>query len=197
MLKGLGCDLVEVARVEDAMKKEGFAQRVFTEQEQLYIQKKGVQTAAGYWAAKEAVSKALGTGFSGFTMQDIEILTDETGAPQAFLTRGAQARLARLGALTPAEEGAPLPVRCTAGMYLCNTMTYRLAELSARTGLRAGFMHVPTQPAYAAARRLREMEAAGEAERKALLDEPLPPSMALELMIAGTRAAIGACLEES
>ena len=104
---------------------------------------------------------------------------------------------ARLGALTPAEEGAPLPVRCTAGMYLCNTMTYRLAELSARTGLRAGFMHVPTQPAYAAARRLREMEAAGEAERKALLEEPLPPSMALELMIAGTRAAIGACLEES
>ena len=100
MLKGLGCDLVEVARVEDAMKKEGFAQRVFTEQEQLYIQKKGVQTEAGYWAAKEAVSKALGTGFSGFTMQDIEILTDETGAPQAFLTRGAQARLARLGALT-------------------------------------------------------------------------------------------------
>ena len=82
-------------------------------------------------------------------------------------------------------------------MYLCNTMTYRLAELSARTGLRAGFMHVPTQPAYAAARRLREIGAAGEAERTALLDEPLPPSMALELMIAGTRAAIGACLEES
>ena len=100
MLKGLGCDLVEVARVEEAMKQEGFAQRVFTEQEQLYIQKKGVQTAAGYWAAKEAVSKALGTGFSGFTMQDIDILTDDTGAPQAFLTRGAQARLARLGALT-------------------------------------------------------------------------------------------------
>ena len=104
---------------------------------------------------------------------------------------------ARLGALTPAEEGAPLPVRCTAGMYLCNTMTYRLAELSARTGLRAGFMHVPTQPAYAAARRLREIGAAGEAERTALLDEPLPPSMALELMIAGTKAAIGACLKEA
>ena len=100
MLKGLGCDLVEVARVEDAMKKEGFAQRVFTEQELHAIEKKGVQTAAGYWAAKEAVSKALGTGFSGFTMRDIEILTDENGAPQAYLARGAQARLARLGALT-------------------------------------------------------------------------------------------------
>lgn len=100
MLKGLGCDLVEVARIEDAMKKEGFAQRVFTEQELHAIEKKGVQTAAGYWAAKEAVSKALGTGFSGFTMRDIEILTDENGAPQAYLARGAQARLARLGALT-------------------------------------------------------------------------------------------------
>lgn len=100
MLKGLGCDLVEVARIEEAMKKEGFALRVFTEQELHAIEKKGVQTAAGYWAAKEAVSKALGTGFSGFTMRDIEILTDENGAPQAYLARGAQARLARLGALT-------------------------------------------------------------------------------------------------
>lgn len=100
MLKGLGCDLVEVARIEEAMKKEGFTQRVFTEHELHAIEKKGVQTAAGYWAAKEAVSKALGVGFVGFTMQDIEIITDEMGAPQAFLARGAQARLARLGALT-------------------------------------------------------------------------------------------------
>ena len=92
MLKGLGCDLVEVARIEDAMKKEGFAQRVFTEHELHAIEKKGAQTAAGYWAAKEAVSKALGVGFVGFTMQDIEIITDEMGAPQAFLARGAQAR---------------------------------------------------------------------------------------------------------
>ena len=53
-----------------------------------------------------------------------------------------------------------------------------------------------SQPAYAAARRLREMEAAGEAERKALLEEPLPPSMALEQMIEGTRKAIEACLNE-
>ena len=103
---------------------------------------------------------------------------------------------AQLGALSPAGEDAPLPVRCTAGMYLCNTMTYRLAELSAKTGLCAGFMHVPTQPGYAAARRLREMSAAQEAERAALLGEPLPPSMALAQMIEGTRAAITACLKE-
>ena len=104
---------------------------------------------------------------------------------------------ARLGALTDAEEGAPLPVRCTAGMYLCNTMAYRLAEFSARTGLRAGFMHVPTQPAYAAARRMRELDTADGAERERLMREPMPPSMPLEQMIEGTRAAIIACLKEA
>ena len=60
---------------------------------------KGV-TAAGCWAAKEAVAKALGTGFVEYGLKDIEILTDEKGAPQAYLYRGAQARMARLGALS-------------------------------------------------------------------------------------------------
>ena len=95
---------------------------------------------------------------------------------------------AQLGGLTEPERGAAMPVRCTAGLYLCNTMAYRLALLGRKNGLRAGFMHVPTQPAYAAAQRLREIEA-GKA-----LDAPLPASMTLEQMIAGTRAAISACL---
>ena len=82
------------------MKKAGFAQRVFTEQELHAIEKKGGQTAAGYWAAKEAVSKALGTGFSGFTMREIQIVPDEFVSPQSYLAVGAHARLARLGALT-------------------------------------------------------------------------------------------------
>ena len=55
---------------------------------------------------------------------------------------------ARLGALTPAPADAPLTVQSTTGMYLCNYMTYRLAKLSRETGLRAGFMHVPTQTAF-------------------------------------------------
>ena len=100
MLKGLGCDIVEIARMEEALDKDGFAQRVFTDMERETIAKKGVQTAAGYWAAKEAVAKALGTGFVEYGLQDIEILADEAGAPHAYLYRGAQARLARLGALT-------------------------------------------------------------------------------------------------
>lgn len=100
MLKGLGCDVVKTARVARALEKERFALRVYTEGERAAISRGGVSTAAGLWAAKEAVSKALGTGFDGFTLQDIEILHDENGAPHAFLHRGAQARLARLGALS-------------------------------------------------------------------------------------------------
>lgn len=92
---------------------------------------------------------------------------------------------ARLGGLTDEEAGAAMPVRCTAGLYLCNTMTYLLGDLARRTGLQAGFMHVPTQPGYAAARRLREME------QGAKMEGDMPPSMALEMMIEGTRAALG------
>lgn len=100
MIKGLGCDIVEIARMEEALKTEGFAQKVFTDMERQRIEQKGVNTAAGYWAAKEAVAKALGTGFVEYGLKDIEILTDEKGAPQAYLYRGAQARMARLGALS-------------------------------------------------------------------------------------------------
>lgn len=100
MLKGLGCDIVEIARMEEALKTPGFAEKVFTEMERHRIEQKGVNTAAGYWAAKEAVSKALGTGFVEYGLKDIEILIDEAGAPQAYLYRGAQARMARLGGLS-------------------------------------------------------------------------------------------------
>lgn len=100
MLKGLGCDLVEVRRVARVMENPRFLERVFTEGEREAIAHKGASTAAGLWAAKEAVSKALGTGFVGFALRDIEILTDEDGAPHAYLRGGAQARLAALGALS-------------------------------------------------------------------------------------------------
>ena len=100
MLKGLGCDLVEVRRVARGMENPRFLERVFTEGEREAIAHKGASTAAGLWAAKEAVSKALGTGFVGFALRDIEILTDEDGAPHAYLRGGAQARLAALGALS-------------------------------------------------------------------------------------------------
>ena len=90
MLKGLGCDMIEVERIRQALSRPSFLRRVYTLEERAAIARKGAQTAAG---------KALGTGFDGFALADIEIFSDEAGAPHVRLYRGAQARLAEIGAL--------------------------------------------------------------------------------------------------
>lgn len=97
MILGLGLDLADIERIEKAIQKPHFLERIFSEEERAAIGKKGAQTAAGYWAAKEAVAKALGTGFRGFNMWDIAIHNDELGKPEAILRNGALARLNELG----------------------------------------------------------------------------------------------------
>lgn len=98
MIKGLGCDVVYISRIEKAIKRENFLMRVFTDMEREVIAKKGMQTAAGMWAAKEAVSKALGTGFRGFSLRDVEVQHDALGAPQIKLYNGALGRFNEMGA---------------------------------------------------------------------------------------------------
>ncbi|MBR5288871.1 MAG: hypothetical protein IKU34_09845 [Clostridia bacterium] len=94
---------------------------------------------------------------------------------------------AQLGALSDAEDGAPLEKKSTTGFYLCNYMAYRLALLAKTIpGLRTGFMHVPTQPEYACAQRLSQDPPA--------LDAPMHASMPLDMMIRGTREALRACI---
>lgn len=81
----IGTDIIEIARVEEAAKKKGFLERIFTPREMEYIQSKNnaPQTIAGLFAAKEAVVKALGTGFSrGVAHKDVEITHTESGAPE-------------------------------------------------------------------------------------------------------------------
>ena len=98
MIIGLGIDLIDVGRIEGAIRRHPrFLDRVYTEAERAAIARKGAQTAAGYFAAKEAVSKALGTGFSGFSMADISIEPDELGRPVSRLSGGALERLEALG----------------------------------------------------------------------------------------------------
>jgi len=99
MIIGTGIDIIEVARIEKAAQKERFLQRVFTERERAYFQSKNMdfQHVAGCFAAKEAVSKALATGFQGFIWNDIEILHDENGKPCAKLYNGAKSRMEALG----------------------------------------------------------------------------------------------------
>lgn len=97
MMLGLGCDLCDVARIRRAMENPRFLARIYTPKEQEHIARRGSETAAGLFAAKEAVSKALGTGFRGFGFQNIEILPDDVGRPVCSLTGGAQERLKAMG----------------------------------------------------------------------------------------------------
>ena len=99
MILGVGVDIVAISRIERLIEKPRFLERLFTEKERERFEHIGYipQTIAGVFAAKEAVSKALGTGFSGFGMRDIEILPDEYGAPHASLYGGALARFSHIG----------------------------------------------------------------------------------------------------
>lgn len=80
---GIGNDIIEISRIEKAISKENFVKKVYTEKELEYIKARGnrAETYAGKFSAKEAVSKALGTGVRNFNINDIEILNNELGKP--------------------------------------------------------------------------------------------------------------------
>ena len=93
-----GCDLEEVARFEHLLQKEHFCSRVFTEIERAKIQQSGhpVQTAAGIYCAKEALSKALGRGLFGLQPGELGLTWNEQGAPLVALTGSAAAQFGHL-----------------------------------------------------------------------------------------------------
>ena len=97
MIAGLGIDIVEIARIEKALEKPRFGLRIFTEGERARIDRRGAKTAAGLFAAKEAVAKALGSGFDGFGPADVEILWDEAGRPRCQLLGDALTRFRAVG----------------------------------------------------------------------------------------------------
>ena len=81
---GIGTDIVEVERIEKSINRtEKFLEKVFTQREVDYCNSKPnrYERYAGRFCAKEAVSKALGTGVRNFNLTDLEILNDELGKP--------------------------------------------------------------------------------------------------------------------
>ena len=114
MIVGLGSDLCNIERIQSALDRHGgrFEQRVFTDIEQAKANRRPytkAATLAKRFAAKEAFSKAVGTGFkAGVFMKDIGVVNLPSGAPTLALTGGAKARL---DALTP--QGATLLVHLT------------------------------------------------------------------------------------
>lgn len=87
-----GIDLVRISRIALALKRGNFLDGAFTENEREYYYAKGekIQTLAGMFAAKEAVVKALGTGFTEIRPLDIEICHNALGAPNARLSQRAR-----------------------------------------------------------------------------------------------------------
>lgn len=89
MVKGVGCDLVTIARMEKAAQRSGFLERVFTAGEIQYCESRGVQkfaSLAARFAAKEAVLKALGTGLREGRLTDVAVTQNELGQPSVQLS---------------------------------------------------------------------------------------------------------------
>jgi len=103
MIVAIGIDLVEISRIEEVFARRGdrFRARVFTEGEISYCERRASKLAsyAARFAAKEAAMKALGTGWSdGVGWMDVEVVSEQTGAPVLQLHGRALERLREIGA---------------------------------------------------------------------------------------------------
>jgi holo-[acyl-carrier protein] synthase len=115
MILGIGSDLANIERIEATLARFGdrFRNRVFTEGEQRKAASRAhaPATYAKRWAAKEACSKALGTGLAmGIAWKDMSVSNLRTGQPQMHLTGWAADRLA---AMTPSGHQAVVHVTLT------------------------------------------------------------------------------------
>jgi holo-[acyl-carrier protein] synthase len=99
LIIGIGLDLIETERIKASMNKPRFMDKVYTKEEQKYLleRNENAQSAAGIFAAKEAVSKALGTGFYPIRWKEIEILRDDLGKPFVKLHGAALERFNAMG----------------------------------------------------------------------------------------------------
>ncbi|WP_457649791.1 holo-ACP synthase [Profundibacter sp.] len=115
MILGIGTDLANIERIEKTLARFGdrFRNRVFTEVEQQKANRRKdvAGTYAKRWAAKEACSKALGTGLRmGISWRDMAVSNLETGQPVMAVTGWARERL---DSMTPAGHQAIIHVTLT------------------------------------------------------------------------------------
>ncbi|MEY7999196.1 holo-ACP synthase [Clostridium sp. Mt-5] len=88
MIFGIGVDIVEIRRIKEAIGKHvNFIDRVFSKNEIEYLKNRNLRPefVAGRFAAKEAVVKAMGTGFRGFDLKEVEIDRAASGKPSVIL----------------------------------------------------------------------------------------------------------------
>ncbi len=118
MIIGTGSDVLDINRLGKVLERHGerFIKRCFTETERAKAERRReagthIATYAKRFAAKEACSKALGTGFAqGVYLKDIGVVNDAAGKPSIVLTGGA---LAKLKSLTPQGQTALIHLSLT------------------------------------------------------------------------------------
>ena len=116
MILGIGSDLCNIERIQNSLDRFGerFVARVFTDIERAKAERRTLTRAGTYakrFAAKEAFSKAVGTGFKrGVFMKDIGVVNQASGAPTLALTGGAKQRLDEL---TPEGHAAEIHLTMT------------------------------------------------------------------------------------
>ena len=96
MIKGIGCDIIRAERLARPLESAHFVERIYTEAERKLLEAPGTRlmTAAGRWAAKEAVAKALGVGITGCPPENVSVERSASGAPVVRLSGAAAALLA-------------------------------------------------------------------------------------------------------
>ena len=145
---GLGVDIVEIERMEKILQRSPrFAYRVFTDNERAYCEghHRPAVRYATHFAAKEAVLKALGTGFAdGIAFTDVEVTHDEKGKPLALLHGRAQQIASTLGILE-------IP------LSLSRTNETAVANAIAVTAATRPVVEEKTTPAQELAMRFREL----------------------------------------
>ncbi len=122
MILGIGSDIIDIRRIEKTIEKHGqrFIDRIYTEVEKRKSEKRAqrIPSYAKRFAAKEACSKALGTGLSnGVFWRDMGVVNLPSGKPTMTLTNGAAAQLARM-----------VPAGKTAVVHLTMTDEYPYAQ---------------------------------------------------------------------
>ncbi len=119
MIIGIGSDLIDIRRIEKTVERFGdrFLQRIYTDVERKKAERRRgagisyIATLAKRYAAKEAASKALGTGFrKGVYWRDLGVVNLPTGKPTVEMSGGAASRLA---ALTPPGMKAQVDLTIT------------------------------------------------------------------------------------
>lgn len=124
MIIGIGNDLIDISRIEKTIERFGdkFIKRIFTEKEQEKSDKRQlrIESYAKRFAAKEACSKALGTGFRrGVFWRDMGVINLPSGKPALELTGGA---LKRLDEITPEGSKAQIDLTITDELLMAEAL---------------------------------------------------------------------------